>query len=41
MDVQAVALAAVTLLGPYLAKDGEAAAKGIGEKTTDKMGELY
>ena len=41
MDFQAVAIAAMALLGPYLAKVGEAFAKEAGETLAEKVGTLY
>jgi len=41
MSVQAIAVAATALLGPYLAKAGEAFAKKAGEKLAEKAGALY
>ena len=41
MDIAQIAPAAAALLGPYLAKAGEAAAKKIGEAAWEKTGALY
>jgi hypothetical protein len=41
MDIQALAVAATALLGPYLAKAGEAFAEKAGEKLGEKAGTLY
>ena len=41
MDIQAIAVAAIALLGPYLARAGEAFAKETGEKLAKKVGALY
>ncbi|MEJ2557846.1 MAG: hypothetical protein P8186_16785 [Anaerolineae bacterium] len=41
MDIQALAVAATALLGPYLAKAGETFAEKAGEKLAEKAGALY
>lgn len=41
MDIQAIAIAATGLLGPYLAKASEAFAKQAGEIMMEKVGALY
>ncbi|MCK6630332.1 MAG: hypothetical protein L6R45_34825 [Anaerolineae bacterium] len=41
MDIQAISVAVVALLGPYLVKAGEAFAEKAGEKLAEKVGELY
>ena len=41
MNIESVAMAAVALLGPYLAKAGEAFAKKAGEQLIEKVGALY
>jgi hypothetical protein len=41
MDIQVIAIAATALLGPYLAKAGDAFAEKAGEKLAEKAGALY
>lgn len=41
MDIQAIAVAATALLGPFLAKAGEGLAEETGKKLAEKVGVLY